>query len=480
MSSTWGFLLPVTQMVKTIFSLPTIAELANTSLLLLSSYCKLLCNDLAVVEQMLSFSYAKLTTPAVQTAAADLFCSVCKEGGRFILGNPDFTSALAPPCLVSDYLLSQHTSIPASMSSSDQCTVCSSLLSHADDGGSLHGNEAPQRRQGHRRASPVPQLPAAADADRPPVAGGHRHCPHGRPFPPDDRRPAASLSPRSSFATLSAAFPPPPPRTSAPSSKSTGKSSWRPRSASEPTSIRLGSLSPRYVAEALCRFFKYFMRLDRDAFLPLLPATVDLILAGYAQSRIGSYIYCGSVLVGEYGCYQKSALSPRLTSSCRSVILHILSVFCDSTLTLLSTSPEAYVQNPNLVEDFYDLCGRSLQSIPNVLFAASDMVLRITQAALPAIQLQHREANNSVMRFLETLVMYGNEVEQEEGELAVNVPPYRPQVQSVLQVCGQELVNQLVRLRVWCHVDRRTHRRPSGEPIARLQRICHLCFVQPF
>ena len=55
----------------------------------------------------------------------------------------------------------------------------------------------------------------------------------------------------------------------------------------------------------MCRFFKYFMRLDRDAYLILLPATTELILTGYAKSHIGSYIYCGSVLIGEYGCYQQ-------------------------------------------------------------------------------------------------------------------------------------------------------------------------------
>ena len=52
---------------------------------------------------------------------------------------------------------------------------------------------------------------------------------------------------------------------------------------------------------------------------------------------------------------------------CHDLVLHILSVFCDSTLTLLSVSPEAYIQNPNQVEDFYELCGRSLQNIPVVL-----------------------------------------------------------------------------------------------------------------
>jgi len=72
------------------------------------------------------------------------------------------------------------------------------------------------------------------------------------------------------------------------------------------------------------------------------------------------------------------------------------------------------------------------------------MVLHITEAALPGIQLQHREANNSVMRFLETLATYGQEVQLEEGELAVNVASYRADVWNVLSVCGQELVSQLV------------------------------------
>ena len=197
----------------------------------------------------------------------------------------------------------------------------------------------------------------------------------------------------------------------------------------------------RHVAEATCRFFKYFMRLDRDAYLTLLPATTELILSGYAKSHIGSYIYCGSVLIGEYGCYQKWLLVDALIARCHDLVLHILSVFCDSTLTLLSVSPEAYIQNPNLVEDFYDLCGRSLQSIPEVLFKTGDMVLRITEAALPGIQLQHREANNSIMRFLETLTTYGQEVQLEEGELAVNTPSYRSDVLNVLGVCGQELVS---------------------------------------
>ena len=76
-------------MVNAIFALPSISELANTSLLLLSSYCTLLCTDLSVMDRMLVFCYEKMTDPSLQNAAVDLFC---KEGGQLILQNPEFAS----------------------------------------------------------------------------------------------------------------------------------------------------------------------------------------------------------------------------------------------------------------------------------------------------------------------------------------------------------------------------------------------------
>ena len=73
-------------MVNAIFALPSISELANTSLLLL------LCTDLSVMDRMLVFCYEKMTDPSLQNAAVDLFRSVCKEGGQLILQNPEFAS----------------------------------------------------------------------------------------------------------------------------------------------------------------------------------------------------------------------------------------------------------------------------------------------------------------------------------------------------------------------------------------------------
>lgn len=79
-------------MVNAVFALPSVGELANTSLLLLSSYCNLLCTDLSLMDRMLVFSYEKMADPSLQSAAVDLFRSVCKEGGQMILQNPDFAS----------------------------------------------------------------------------------------------------------------------------------------------------------------------------------------------------------------------------------------------------------------------------------------------------------------------------------------------------------------------------------------------------
>lgn len=199
-------------------------------------------------------------------------------------------------------------------------------------------------------------------------------------------------------------------------------------------SVFSSPLTRRNVIESMCRFFKYFMRLDRDAFLQLLQRTVTLILDGYASSAVNSYVYLGGVIIGEYGYYE----------SCQELVTRILKVFCDSTLPVLQKSRDAYDENPYLVEDFYDLCGRTIQNTPALFFRDTNMLLLVTQAAVQGIQLQHREANNSLMRYLESLLSYGQEVEKEEGELALNPINYRDRVLSVLSVCGQEMMNQLV------------------------------------
>ena len=96
------------------------------------------------------------------------------------------------------------------------------------------------------------------------------------------------------------------------------------------------------------------------------------------------------------------------------------------------------------MEDLYDLCGRSLQTIPQVMFSVEDVILRITQAAIVGIQLQHREANRSILRFLDCLLMFRREQNPEEGEIVSKESSFRPQVLRILQVCGQDLMNQLV------------------------------------
>lgn len=75
------------------------------------------------MDRMLVFSYEKMADPSLQSAAVDLFRSVCKEGGQTILQNPDFASEWLESEWSPDRLLQQHIVIPSTMHSSDQCTV---------------------------------------------------------------------------------------------------------------------------------------------------------------------------------------------------------------------------------------------------------------------------------------------------------------------------------------------------------------------
>lgn len=133
-----------------------------------------------------------------------------------------------------------------------------------------------------------------------------------------------------------------------------------------------------------------------------------------------------------------------LTYRCREIILHILSVFSQTTLRFFNNDFNQLTQNPHLVEDFYDLCGRTIESQPELLFSSPDMLLQIVQVAIIGIQVQHREANSSVIRFIISFLQQGDYNHHEEGDFALNFQSYRSILESILQNCGQELMNQLV------------------------------------
>ena len=93
------------------------------------------------------------------------------------------------------------------------------------------------------------------------------------------------------------------------------------------------------------------------------------------------------------------------------------------------------------------MCGLSLQTIPQVMFSVEDMILRITQAAIVGIQLQHREANRSILRFLDCLLVNGSILKESCGSSSNAQERYKT-VKALLTGHLEELKAQVTQLEV--------------------------------
>ena len=119
----------------------------------------------------------------------------------------------------------------------------------------------------------------------------------------------------------------------------------------------------------------------------------------------------GSILVDEYAHMV----------GCVAGLLEMLKAFLLPTFTLLNVSnnnnPQTHVNNlrnhPDTVDDFFRLNARFLQraSLP---YLQSDVVPSILECALLAVNLDHKDANGSVMKFFFDLFHLGRSKEERE------------------------------------------------------------------
>lgn len=71
---------------------------------------------------------------------------------------------------------------------------------------------------------------------------------------------------------------------------------------------------------------------------------------------------------------------------------------------LLSAAPTAIPDNPDVVDDFFELCSTVLRLHP-ALLAESELLLSSFQCGCAALRIQHREANRAVVGFFEMLLV---------------------------------------------------------------------------
>lgn len=64
---------------------------------------------------------------------------------------------------------------------------------------------------------------------------------------------------------------------------------------------------------------------------------------------------------------------------------------------------DGFRQHPDMVDDFYRLCLRFVQKCPGV-FLQSQYCRKLLEMAINAVSIEHREANQSVTKFLTEFV----------------------------------------------------------------------------
>lgn len=150
------------------------------------------------------------------------------------------------------------------------------------------------------------------------------------------------------------------------------------------------------IMERSCRCIRYAMRSIGKQAAPILEQLVKQIVGLYAVHHHSCFLYLGSVLVDEFA---------NVSEQCTQGLLNMMQEFIQPTFNRLQEE-NGLKNNPDTVDDFFRLCSRFLQRCP-LPFLRSPIVSPILQCALLACELDHKDANLSVMKFFYSLLNCG-------------------------------------------------------------------------
>lgn len=146
--------------------------------------------------------------------------------------------------------------------------------------------------------------------------------------------------------------------------------------------------------EKLCRCYKHTARNCGDrSFLGVVPKLLTQITGWFEQQPHSCFLYVANVCIGSFGHL------PQLLS----VFANTLRRLSLATFQLLSVE-STIVDNPDVVDDYFELCSKVLRKQPQLLLEEADILMPTFQCGCAALHIQHREAGRSVLNFFERLV----------------------------------------------------------------------------
>ncbi|XP_013777598.1 transportin-3-like [Limulus polyphemus] len=149
------------------------------------------------------------------------------------------------------------------------------------------------------------------------------------------------------------------------------------------------------IIERCCRCIRFLIRCVGRYFAILVEPLVTQIVRIYQEHPHSCFLYLGSILVDEYG----------RDPGCVQGLVDMLQAFCGPTFHLLDKQ-DGLRNHPDTVDDLFRLCTRFLQTMP-VVFLQCPVFKSLFQLALAACNLDHKDANSSVMQFFYSLMQIG-------------------------------------------------------------------------
>lgn len=160
------------------------------------------------------------------------------------------------------------------------------------------------------------------------------------------------------------------------------------------------------ICEKICRVYKHVIKNVGCAFMPLIEPMMQHIIQQFNSTHYCSYLYVGSVIVGEFGEYTK-CIQNNMVANCdvNSTRDALCGMFLSMSMIFFGTcmSLNDFEQKPDLVEEYFYLVARVIQIFP-IQFISSVDCNTVIQAGIVGLQLRHREAQKGILLFFERLI----------------------------------------------------------------------------
>lgn len=199
------------------------------------------------------------------------------------------------------------------------------------------------------------------------------------------------------------------------------------------------SASPQFV-EKVCRCYKHMIRcVGARHWQPFAEAFCKQMVLLFGRCHKSPLLYASGICVETMG----KATDLTYASPGGQVFAQMLMQFAQIVLGHLG-SPAALQDNPDIVEDFFDCATRFVTTCPALLLAdpLHDGLSQIFRFAAWSLSVPHREANRSVLIFLEALLSLAVVNGQRSN---AQHAAHAPALLKLLQVAGRDLVRHVVR-----------------------------------